>query len=51
MEVYVVEFRNYDEIETREFLVSNLLELFEEVNRWQRRECIHDDSIISIEEG
>ncbi len=50
MNVYVVEYRDWDEIVTKEFQCDNLLELFQAISVWQSRYCIHDDSIISIEE-
>lgn len=51
MNVYIVEYRDWDEIETREFQCDGLLELFVKVESWKSRYCIHDDSIISIEEA
>ena len=49
MDIYVVECRDWNELTQKEFNCDNLLELFEKVNYWMRRNCIHDDAIESIE--
>ena len=49
IDIYVVEYRDWNELTQKEFNCDNLLELFEKVNYWMRRNCIHDDAIESIE--
>ncbi len=51
MNIYVVEYRDWNEITTKEFQCDDLLELFNKIETWKSENCIHDDSMISIEEG
>lgn len=49
MESYTVEYQVWDDVLEVKFLVDNLVELFQEVGRWQRKNAITDSAIISIE--
>ena len=47
---FKVEFRDWDNLEVKEFKVNSLLGLVQAISAWQSSNCIHDDTIISIEE-
>ncbi len=49
MQTYTLEYHSWDDVIQVQFLVGDLLELVQEVNRWQRTRAITDDMIISID--
>ncbi len=50
MNTYIVIYRDWGENYTKEFNCDDLLEFVNAFNQWLRKNCIYEDSIVSIEE-